>query len=54
MGNTIEWVLCPVCKGKTRLKVKETTVIKDLPLFCPKCKQTSNVDIIKYKLSQSR
>lgn len=34
-----DWVLCPVCKNKTRLKVREDTELKNFPLYCPKCKQ---------------
>ena len=33
------WVNCPLCKGKTRLKLLEDTVLKNYPLFCPKCKK---------------
>ena len=35
----IEWILCPVCKNKTRIKIRSDTVLKNFPLFCPKCKQ---------------
>lgn len=24
----IEWILCPVCKSKTRLKIRKDTVLK--------------------------
>jgi len=34
-----EWIICPVCGQKTRLKVWEDTELKNFPLFCPKCKQ---------------
>lgn len=34
-----EWVLCPVCGSKTRLKLREDTSLENYPLFCPKCKQ---------------
>ena len=40
-----EWVYCPICNSKTRVKIKSTTVAKDLPVFCPKCKNTFNADI---------
>ena len=33
------WVTCPLCKGKTRLKLLTDTVLKNYPLFCPKCKK---------------
>ena len=34
-----EWIYCPVCKNKTRLKIRADTELKNFPLFCPKCKQ---------------
>ena len=33
------FVLCPLCGGKTRLKLLSDTVLKNYPLFCPKCKK---------------
>lgn len=33
------WVTCPLCKGKTRLKLLPDTVLQNYPLFCPKCKK---------------
>lgn len=32
-----EWVLCPRCLSKTRVKVRSDTVLENFPLFCPKC-----------------
>jgi len=32
------FVCCPVCGGKTRLKLLPETQLKHYPLFCPKCK----------------
>jgi len=37
-GNA-EWLLCPVCGGKTRLKIREDTELKNFPLYCPKCRR---------------
>lgn len=34
-----EWVYCPVCGNKTRLRLREDTVLTHFPLFCPKCKK---------------
>ena len=44
------WVLCPVCGSKTRIKVREDTILERFPLYCPKCKQETlialkNLDI---------
>lgn len=32
------WIICPECGGKTRVKIKQTTIIKDFLLFCHHCK----------------
>lgn len=32
-----QWILCPICAGKTRAKIREDTVLINYPLFCPKC-----------------
>ena len=47
MKNSEErhWVLCPVCGAKTRLQVFRETELKALPLFCPKCRRESIVNI---------
>ena len=31
--NLEQWVLCPFCKSKTRLKIRDDTVLKNFPLF---------------------
>lgn len=40
-----EWVKCPICGNKTRIKMREDTVLKKFPLFCPKCKQETVIDL---------
>ena len=44
------WIHCPICGSKTRTKVKENTVLLNFPLFCPKCKRETIVDIVKLKM----
>lgn len=39
------WVLCPVCGAKTRLQLLPETELKVFPLFCPKCKRESIVNV---------
>lgn len=34
----VEWLLCPICHNKTRIKVREDTELKNFLLYCPKCK----------------
>ena len=45
------WVLCPICNNKTRIKIFENTEIINFPLFCPKCKKETIVSIKNGKLS---
>lgn len=40
-----DWVCCPICSNKTRTKIRPNTVARNLPVFCPKCKNTFNADI---------
>lgn len=42
-----KWVYCPICNSKTRLKIREDTEAKNLPVFCPKCKNTFVLDVEK-------
>ena len=39
-----EWIYCPICGGKTRLRLLQRTVLRDFPLFCPKCKHESIIN----------
>lgn len=43
--NNMEWLLCPVCKSKTRIRLREDTELKNFPLFCPKCKQETLINV---------
>ena len=43
MGK-VEWIFCPVCGSKTRNKVREDTVLKNYPLYCPKCRQETLIE----------
>lgn len=45
------WIYCPICKKKTRLKVREDTILKRFPLFCPKCGQETLINVIRNKIS---
>ena len=44
-----EFILCPVCKNKTRLKMREDTELKNFPLFCPKRKQETLISVTQLK-----
>ena len=36
-----QWIHCPVCGNKTRVKLRKDSVLVNFPLFCPKCKNES-------------
>lgn len=44
MNSKTEWILCPVCGNKTRVRLREDTELKNFPLYCPKCKQESLIE----------
>lgn len=46
-----EWLLCPVCKNKTRIMIREDTELKNFLLFCPKCKQEHLINLQQLNIS---
>ena len=44
-GERMEWIYCPNCNNKTRIKIRLDTELINFPLFCPKCKNESLVNI---------
>ena len=46
-----QWIICPICNGKTRIKIRKDTELKNFPLFCPKCKNETLVNIEKLKIT---
>ena len=47
--NESKWIICPVCRNKTRIRVRNDTVMKSFPLFCPKCKQETLINVIEFQ-----
>lgn len=39
------WILCPVCGNKTRNQIREDTTLINFPLYCPKCKQKTLIEV---------
>lgn len=39
------WVFCPICNNKTRTKIRNDTELINFPLFCPKCKQETIINM---------
>ena len=47
------WIHCPKCKCKTRTKIRPDTVLKNFPVYCPKCRQEFLVDVEQLNIKLS-
>jgi len=47
----IEWIHCPICGGKTRNKIRGDTELRNYPLYCPKCKKESLIDVKRLQVT---
>lgn len=45
------WIICPFRKTKTLNKVREDTVLINSPLYCPKCKQETLINLQQFHIS---
>ena len=45
-----QWVHCPKCGSKTRLRLRQDTVLIHFPLFCPKCRQETLIDAREFRI----
>lgn len=46
-----EWIFCPVCGNKTRLRIRGEIELRNFPLYCPKCSQEILINIQKMNTS---
>ena len=46
-----EFIRCPICGNKTRDKVREDTILKNFPLFCPKGKNECLIDAEQFHIT---
>ena len=42
--------LCPCCHRKTRVWIRKDTVLHNILLFCPKCKQEERIDLQQFHI----
>ena len=56
MFNDFKWLLGRECGSKTSDRIKANTEMKNFPLYCPKCKQETiiNVQDMKITLADSK
>ena len=45
-----EWIRCPICGNKSRNKMRSDTELKNYPLYCPKCKRETLVDVKDFQI----
>ncbi|HGT0706681.1 TPA: cysteine-rich KTR domain-containing protein [Staphylococcus aureus] len=45
-----KWILCPICGNKTRLRIRVDTIFKNFPLYCPKCKNETLINVQKMNI----
>ena len=46
-----EWIYCPGCGNKTRLRIREDSILINFPLYCPKCRKESLIAIKNKKMN---
>lgn len=46
-----QWILCPICGSKTRDRIRQDTVLRNYPLYCPKCKQETLIEAKNLKIT---
>ncbi len=45
------WLICPICERKTRERIRDDTILVNFPLYCPKCKQETLIDVKNSKIT---
>ena len=48
--DKMEWIKCPICRSKTRNKIRQDTLLKNYPLYCPKCKNEVLIEVEDMKV----
>lgn len=47
-----KWILCHICGAKTRLRLLRKTMLRDFPLFCPKCRRESIINARNFQIER--
>ncbi len=45
-----DWLLCPLCKRKTKVKILPETVLLHFPLYCHRCKKESIISVVEDRM----
>ena len=49
-----KWIRHPVCGNKTYDKMREDTVLLNFPLYCPKCKQETLIEVQQQRITVTK
>lgn len=49
-SDLFEWIRCPICSNKTRDRIGKDTKMKNFPLYCPKCKKETLIDVESFNI----
>ena len=52
--NDSHWVPCPICGNRSRTKVYADTVLINFPVYCPKCKRETMIDVVQLNMVKSK
>lgn len=47
----MDFILCPVCRNKTRTKIRHDTILQFFPLYCPKCRSETLIHVKEMKVT---
>ena len=46
-----DWLICPLCGRKTKIRILPETVLLHFPLYYPRCKSEVLISIVNERLS---
>ncbi len=46
-----KWIYCPVCGSKTRDRIRADTILRNYPLYCPKCRQETLIEAENFNIT---
>ena len=48
---TMNWLLCPTCHNKTRIRLRQDTMLLNFLLYCPKCRNETLINVEQMNIS---
>lgn len=51
MNDHTQWIICPICENKTRDRIRKDTLMEKYPLYCPKCKRVTLINVKEFNIT---